>query len=404
MYSLLIVEDEPFTRRGLETTIDWTNLGVTTIYTAKNGKEGFEAALKYNPDFILTDIRMPVLSGLDMVKKIRETTELKAEIALLSGFAEFEYAKIAIEYGVTNYLLKPVKNEELILTFKKMIQTVERRNKAIAAERILDNSKDELDTKIIKIFVHDNYTDLEEVKKELEFNNRPFIECGRVVMVSLNKDESEDPEEIFEFSKLLHEGLNERNLVFNSGVYHSKVVAIVETNDAKLLKEILDSTFEKIESLTNKTFCAGISGYFETVKQIHKSYEEAKALVSNDLFKFKNNVQIYGSINLRSKTLIEALNIIHSEYMKDISIGYVSEKLNVSDSHIMHMFKNELGTTFNKLLLSVRLEEAKKLLESGKYRVNEVAYMVGFNDEKYFTILFKRNEGITPSQFMKNKQ
>jgi len=70
----------------------------------------------------------------------------------------------------------------------------------------------------------------------------------------------------------------------------------------------------------------------------------------------------------------------------------------------MHMFKNELGTTFNKLLLSVRLEEAKKLLESGKYRVNEVAYMVGFNDEKYFTILFKRNEGITPSQFMKNKQ
>jgi len=67
----------------------------------------------------------------------------------------------------------------------------------------------------------------------------------------------------------------------------------------------------------------------------------------------------------------------------------------------MHMFKDQLGVTFNKILIDTRIREAKNLLKSGQYRVKEVAYMVGFNDEKYFTTKFKKQTGLTPSEYIK---
>ena len=102
----------------------------------------------------------------------------------------------------------------------------------------------------------------------------------------------------------------------------------------------------------------------------------------------------------KSKRLLAIVSLIQSEYMHNLKAIQVAEELNVSESYVMHTLKNELNKTFTQVLKEVRINEAKKLLATGQYNVKDVAHKVGFNDEKYFSIIFKEYVGITPSGFM----
>lgn len=108
----MIVEDEPFTRAGLKKYFDWKELGVHTIVEAENGKDGVDTALKELPDLVITDIRMPIMDGLEMIGQLRSKLPNTLFI-ILSGHNEFEYAQRALRYGgVYDYLLKPLQYEK----------------------------------------------------------------------------------------------------------------------------------------------------------------------------------------------------------------------------------------------------------------------------------------------------
>jgi two-component system response regulator YesN len=111
MYKLIIVDDDELIRKGLEKVIPWEQLGFTVIGVYGNALEALES-MKSNPsDVILTDIRMPEMSGLELIEQARNFhSGLKAVI--ISGYSEFEYARQAIMLKVENYLLKPLGQEE----------------------------------------------------------------------------------------------------------------------------------------------------------------------------------------------------------------------------------------------------------------------------------------------------
>lgn len=103
MMKVLIVDDEPKLREGLKSIVPWTELGYQVVDTAANGNEALEKHGKYDPDLMLIDIRMPGMDGLQLIEAIRN---LDAEIHLLilSGYADFDYAKRAISHRVDGYL------------------------------------------------------------------------------------------------------------------------------------------------------------------------------------------------------------------------------------------------------------------------------------------------------------
>jgi len=112
MYKLMIVEDEPLIRSGLKQYFDWKELGVHTIIEAENGKDGVDTALIELPHLVITDIRMPVMDGLEMIGQLRSKLPDTLFI-ILTGHNEFEYAQKAIHYGgVYDYLLKPLQYEK----------------------------------------------------------------------------------------------------------------------------------------------------------------------------------------------------------------------------------------------------------------------------------------------------
>ena len=109
---LLIADHEMQIRNGLKAGIDWTSLGFEAVFTAANGVEAMEICRKEMPEVIITDIRMPGIDGLELGRQVRELYPF-AEIIILSGYSEFEYARDAIKMGAFDYLLKPINIPEL---------------------------------------------------------------------------------------------------------------------------------------------------------------------------------------------------------------------------------------------------------------------------------------------------
>lgn len=119
---MLIVEDESIIRKGLMFTVDWTAMKCIVVGDAADGEEGLMLAESLRPDLVLTDIRMPKLDGLEMLKEARQK-QMDFEVIILSGYSDFTYAQQAITMGAFGYILKPV--DEKIL--REMIENVSQR-------------------------------------------------------------------------------------------------------------------------------------------------------------------------------------------------------------------------------------------------------------------------------------
>lgn len=121
MSKLLIVDDEAHVVERLATLVPWESIGVTAVHKAYSAKLALEVLQEHAIDVVLTDIRMPGMTGLELSAHIRRNWT-KTRCILLSGYADFEYAKEAITLGASGYLLKPVKDEELLSTVSQVLQ------------------------------------------------------------------------------------------------------------------------------------------------------------------------------------------------------------------------------------------------------------------------------------------
>lgn len=121
MYKMIIVDDEDIVINGLTTVINWKEHQIEIVGTATNGQKALKIIQEQKPDIILTDICMPGMDGLQLIKKVKEE-QPNTVFIIISGYAEFEYAKSAIELDVIDYLIKPVDIEEIIGVIKKSIK------------------------------------------------------------------------------------------------------------------------------------------------------------------------------------------------------------------------------------------------------------------------------------------
>lgn len=118
-YSLLLVEDDDQIRNGLSTYFPWGDLGYQVVACCANGMEALEFVRNHDVDVILTDIRMPMMDGLEMLEKMR-LENVNAYIVILSAYGNFEYAQRAIELGVSNYIIKTTKFDNLVQVFRNI--------------------------------------------------------------------------------------------------------------------------------------------------------------------------------------------------------------------------------------------------------------------------------------------
>ena len=135
--TILIVDDEPRTRQGLNKTLDTLANGQYQINTASNGEEAIELMKQHKVHILITDIHMPEITGLQLLKIAKEQN-ISPVIIVISAYSEFEYAQEALRLGVINYLLKPISKKALIEAVEEAVQTVEKKERAGLIEKVVD--------------------------------------------------------------------------------------------------------------------------------------------------------------------------------------------------------------------------------------------------------------------------
>lgn len=132
-FKTLLIDDEPWALEGMLLWIDWEQLGFEVCGTCGNGAEGLKLMEELRPDLVMVDIRMPVMNGLEMIGEWRKKNPHSPRFILLTGYSEFEYARMALRYGVNRYLLKPLDEEEASEEIRSIYAelTVERQREQI---------------------------------------------------------------------------------------------------------------------------------------------------------------------------------------------------------------------------------------------------------------------------------
>ena len=178
MYKMIVVDDEYLVRTGITETIDWNKYDIEIVDTAQNGKVGLEKIELHHPDIIISDIKMPVMDGLQLVEALYERN-YDGIIIMLSGYNDFDYAKGTLERGVFKYLLKPIDNDELIDIVVKAREKLKKR-------RVMDMyiSDIHVSIPIIKNKLADDVfhgVSDGEIKQKFALYDMPLLEKGIVI-------------------------------------------------------------------------------------------------------------------------------------------------------------------------------------------------------------------------------
>ena len=112
MLKVVVIEDEELVRRGIVMAVDWASVDCEVVGEASNGEAGLELIARERPDIVVTDIRMPRMDGLEMLRRLREEG-CTASVILLTAYSDFTYAQSALKLGAVDYLLKPFHDGEL---------------------------------------------------------------------------------------------------------------------------------------------------------------------------------------------------------------------------------------------------------------------------------------------------
>ncbi len=155
MYKVVIIDDEPIIVEGLCKSINWEAAGCKVMGTAFSGEEGIRLIKSVEPDMIFSDIRMPRLDGLTMIAAIKSEFP-NTQIAILTGYRDFDYAQKAIRLGVSRFLLKPSKMDELEEALEFMVG------------KLNESSEKKVQEERIKQYLRDSVEEVQSVSNEIE--------------------------------------------------------------------------------------------------------------------------------------------------------------------------------------------------------------------------------------------
>lgn len=293
---LLIVDDEPLVRNGLCDKFRWDSIGIQEVRTACNGLEAVEIILKEQPDIVLTDIRMPGMTGMELADWLR-TYDPDIAVVFLTGYSEFHYARHAVELQAAQYLLKPIEEDELFAVLGKVMDTIRenhrRKLEYEEAASFLQKYGPVLRERFLMDMLYDRLNP-EEIRREYEFNqiqlsgplysvakvefsrfrpNRGYgkheFESDKMRLLSYYAGLADQYEQLY----LVPEGQHHLVLVWGIGE-DGRVYPKSGDQPGLALKEVLNGWIREREGDIVRA-AIGLSAFHSDLAQLHHGYIEA---------------------------------------------------------------------------------------------------------------------------------
>ena len=407
LYTVVVADDEDELREAVCTMIPWEDYGFCLVGSASNGLDALQLVEKHEPDLLLTDIRMPFISGIELARQVREVRPA-TNIAFLSGYDDFEYAKQAIQYNIISYMLKPLTIEGLGAELRTIRQKIDAQ---FAMFRQTPPRNDGLDLRAAMLMplVLDDYGEPEgDAQAEAyarqcgllrDADDRPCY----VVMVStlLEGDGANctSPSFVASVDRLAAKYLRSVSF-FASG----KVISVLMGNPSdfdEYLHILADEIPQMAARVLGKNCRIGVSHGTRSLTALHSAYREAmEALRQGD--KGEGGVRFISDLApaVKGGSLLckRALDALDQHYMDaDLSLVSLSGMLDVSPNHLSACMKKYAGETFINILIRKRMEAARELLASTALKIQEIAQRCGYTDQHYFSYCFKKYCGESPN-------
>lgn len=297
MYKVLIVDDEDLIRQGLITFVNWKAMGFEIVGEAADGNQAFEMIQKLKPHVVLTDIKMPGCTGIDLMKKIRNAG-ISVKIVVLSGYDEFEYAKTALEVGAIDYLLKPIKFDKLNEVFSKIkeesdIKIVEK----IKINRAMELMKDQLFSKIISGVIKnpgDIVKQAEELNVKLDWKYYLTIIIELDDFRELTQKYSAQDLDLYKFMirNISEEICSKYGEGYTFVVNNSEVVILFgsDSDESAQVKSLAYEIKSSIDSTLDFTITVSVGDVFKSISALHDAYIQCRKRANKKFILGKDRV------------------------------------------------------------------------------------------------------------------
>lgn len=394
MYKVLIAEDEAIVRLGLKNMLDWESMEMQVTALAGDGEEAWQLYCDDRPDIVITDIRMPRLDGMELIRRIRRMSS-RTKIIILTCIDDLAMVQQAVEMGATGYILK------LTAGIEEVARLLHKAKSALDEESIVRSAQGWFDVDVVRQKIWNEYV------VEHNIGISEFEEYARKTRLCPGSD----PLQLLVFrlpdyerlqnggDSLAHRRKYIRDMIRNllakypygdcfqhKGGEYGVLYSVPEEAEG-LCAEVTQSLSEALYQNVGIRVNCGVS-------DVEKGYSRLPAMYEHAV---RNLEEKEGEgLPLR---VAQAVRYIQENFHREISLQSVAEKQGISANYLSHMFTRYLNVSFVNYLNNVRVEHSKKLLADPALKIYEVSEQVGFYSPAYFIRVFKNVTGLTPTEF-----
>ncbi|MEC1520575.1 response regulator [Neobacillus niacini] len=392
-WKVLIADDEFIIRDGIHSSVDWEKYNMEVVGEAEDGEEAVEIAINHQIDILLIDLNMPIMSGLEAMKQIREHLPT-CKMVVISGYDEFRYAQEALRLKVEDYLLKPVNPEKLeaiIMELQRKLDVEGNQKEYLKqATNQFKRNQTHLQERFFQDWTEGQLAN-EEIKEQLQFLHLPVTAPIQFIVIKwpdyhLNQTFMQETDRqlyLFAIENIAKEMIDTKEaVVFWDRAYLLNIC---------LWEPISRDQMSKIEDLVQRYFTIRIYYHMEDIKELdfihlYKVYDRCKREVDKQI--------------KVSPIVKQALAYIKQHYQdSSLTLERVAEELHITTVYLSRMMKHELGISYVGLLTQMRINKAVDLLKTSELSIRDIAEAVGYDSQHYFSTTFKKIVGVSPMQF-----
>ena len=399
LLSVVVADDEQELLGAVCQLIDWAGIGFKLVGRASNGLDALQLVEELQPDFLLTDIHMPFISGTALAAQVKAVQPL-IQVAFLSGYDEFEYAQQGIASEVIAYLLKPISMAQLTQELIEIHRKIEKKQADFSAAR-QDASNYQAVAAAMLLDCYFYTGRVENLKALSRMGLAP--ESIRSVTVAALSCADADAQACQPALGAAEKFLS-RQYPCRGFCSAGRIVLLLTSENGFLqLHAAIDELRRALKRLLDLDVSAGISKEHAPDADFHEAYKEAM-----EALKTAETESGFCAADGQSgidQLCGRVLQIIDKEYMDEtLTLQSVSDRLHVSASYLGPNIKKNAGDTFINLLIRKRMAVALNLLQSSDSRIAEIARRCGYSDQSYFGYCFKKFYGVSPAKMRQERE
>lgn len=425
MIKLIIADDEPLVQAGIKSMINWEEHDISIVGTASNGAAAYELIQEYSPEIVITDIKMPVMSGLELAAKCHEEGRKLPLFIILTSYEEFDFVKEAIAYQVAAYLIKLELTPEMLLkTLKPALERVSELQKPQQdADAPLSNIsliREQFYTRLIfHLFESEQQFEIQAQNLNIDFSYETYVAChAEIRSDKLTQMSSDKQMNLYTSSLQIANELIAKYApqipyhVLSLDTMQFCIIFFLDGSATGGYKDILRNTLGQVSAMLfnyySVTIHAAVGSPVHTPMQISASYQDAKQIFAQTkeaapILFFEDAAcrnAAAPATDSRHHIVVNVKKYINEHIEEKLTLNKVAGVFNISPNYLSILFSRHNDVGFSDYINQGKIEAAKRMMMDGNYKIYEISDRLGFESAFYFSRVFKKTTGLSPRDYI----